>query len=342
VPGGIGTYVRGLVAGLAGVDRPEVTLVASRPPGGSDPLSSLGLPLRSSALPARVLTRLWDHHLGTGLVAFAGVVHGASMATPWRRGTPTAVTVHDVAWRAVPDAYPARGRRWHEAALGLCLQRAAAIVVPSTATADALMGEGVPSARLEVIPEGSDHLPPPDDEGARARLAALGVTTPYLLSVSTIEPRKNLVRLLAAYDHVRERLPGPWPLVVVGPAGWGATLKETPGVKLAGMVDDAVLAGRYAGARSLVYVPLVEGWGLPPVEAMAAGTPVVASPMPSTGGAVLEVDPTDVAAIGEALVVVATDDRCHADLSAAGLARAAELTWKAAAGRHVELWRDLA
>jgi glycosyltransferase involved in cell wall biosynthesis len=342
VPGGIGTYVRGLVQGLNQLDdRPAVTLVASRPPRRPDPLRDLGLPVRSSPLPGPALTRLWDRRVGTDLVAFAGIVQGTSLATPFRRGVPTVMTVHDLAWRVLPETFPPRGRRWHEAALRRGLGQAAAVVVPSTATADALARDGVGPARVTVIPEGGDHLPAPDRPGAEARLAAIGVTTPYLLSVSTLEPRKNLARLLSAYDRVRDRLPERWPLVVVGPVGWGDALPPVAGVKLAGVVDEAVLSGLYAGARCLVYVPRLEGWGLPPVEAMAAGIPVVASPMPSTAGAVFEVDPMDTVAIGDAMVTAACDEGRRSELVEAGCRRAGELTWEAAARAHVELWRSL-
>jgi glycosyltransferase involved in cell wall biosynthesis len=112
-------------------------------------------------------------------------------------------------------------------------------------------------------------------------------------------------------------------------------------VVLAGWVDDAVLASLYRQARALAYVPLLEGFGLPALEAMAAGTAVVASPMPSLGGAALEVDPCDVAAIADALVVAATDDAVRSELAAAGGRRAASLTWQATARAHVELWRSL-
>jgi alpha-1,3-rhamnosyl/mannosyltransferase len=107
------------------------------------------------------------------------------------------------------------------------------------------------------------------------------------------------------------------------------------------MVSDPVLAGLYARARCLAYVPLVEGWGLPAVEAMASCIPVVASPMPSTAGAALEVDPRDIEAIADALAIAAGDDRRRAELVTAGLVRAGELTWEAAARRHVEVWEAL-
>lgn len=338
VPGGIGTYARGLLQGLRsmGPEAPEITLFASRPPGGPDAVAALGFPLRSSHLPGPILTRLWDHGLGGGLDAGTGIIHAVSTATPYPRDVPVAVTVHDVAWRVVPEAFPPRGRRWHEEALARALRRAAVVITPSEQTAAELDAHHV-----EVIPEGCDHLPPADQAGADALLRRIGVATPYLLSVSTLEPRKNLARLMEAYQLAVPRLPEPWPLVVAGAAGWGDGVMPVPGVKLAGPVDGPVLAALYAGARCLAFVPLIEGWGLPPVEAMSACTPVVASPMPSTAHAALEVDPLNVGEIADALVAAAADERTRSRLVTAGLLRARELTWEGAARRHVAVWDAL-
>ena len=342
-PGGIGTYLRGLVQGLRalGPAAPELSLWASRPPsGGDDPAAALG-PVKTSPLPGRALVAAWDR----GLLAYKGpadVVHAPSLAVPPRGGAPLTVMVHDVSWRRVPEAFPRRGRRWHEAALGRARARASLLLAPSRSTADDLVAAGVPAARVEVVEEGSDHLPAPDPSAAADVLAHLQVGGPYLLSVSTLEPRKNLERLVAAYVRARPRLPEPCPLVVVGPRGWGdRRLPEAEGVAWAGWLDDATLSGLYARSLAVAYVPLLEGFGLPALEAMAAGTAVVASPMPSTGGAALEVDPLDVRAIAEALVRVACDDDTRQDLVEAGLARARSLTWAAAAAHHVELWRAL-
>ena len=243
----------------------------------------------------------------------------------------------------VPDTYPRRGRRWHDGALQRAIDRAAVLVVPTAATADGLIEAGAPRGRVQVLedPYGCDHLPAPDGAAASELLDRLGVATEYLLTVSTVEPRKNLPRLLTAYRAARPRLPEPWPLLVVGPSGWGEALRPEPGVHLVGPVADAVLAALYRRARVVAYVPHYEGFGLPAVEAMHACVPVVASPLPSTGGAALEVDPGDEAAIADGLVSAAGEEGLRSRLVTAGLLRAGELTWGAAARRHVDLWASL-
>jgi glycosyltransferase involved in cell wall biosynthesis len=326
VPGGIGTYTRGLLQGLRDCPDVEVTLYASRGPD-----LGLGLPTLTSPLPSRLLTRAWDRGLVGAPDKGFDVVHAVSLAAP-PSAVPLTVMVHDVAWRSVPSAYPWRGRRWHEAAVRRVFDRARAVVVPSRETAAALRDR-----RVHVIEEGCDHLPPPARDGAAALLQRLGVVGPYVLTVSTLEPRKNLARLIEA--HRRSGLQ--WPLVVVGPSGWGRAVPPAAGVVLTGFVDEAVKAGLLAGCRCLAYVPLVEGWGLPPVEAMAMGAPVVASPMPSIGKAALVVDPADADAIAAGLVAASVEGSERDRLIAAGRDRAAGLTWRAAASAHVELWRGL-
>lgn len=343
VPGGIGTYATGLLRGLASLDaatRPDVTLWASRAPGDRpDPLVALA-PVLTTRLPARAQVLAWDRGLGR-VPDGPDIVHATSFAVPATGDVPLTVMVHDLAWRHFPEAYPPRGRRWHEAALGRALARAALLVVPSATVADDLVAAGAPDRRVAVVEEGCDHLAPADDAGASAVLAGLGVDGEFLLTVSTLEPRKNLPRLLAAYAVARPRLPQPWPLVVAGPAGWGPSVKPGPGVVLAGHVGGAVLTALYRRARVVAYVPLREGFGLPVAEAMSCGTPVVATPVPSAGGATLEVDPFDVDGMAAALVAAATDEARRAELVAAGSARAGELTWARAARNHVDLWAGL-
>jgi glycosyltransferase involved in cell wall biosynthesis len=343
--GGIGTYVHGLLQGMGQLDagqRPVIELVASRPTGPRgtpDPLDDLGYRARSSLLPGPALTRAWDHGILRAPSTF-DVVQATSLSTMEPGRGVLVVTVHDLLWRRIPEAYPQRGRDWHERALRRALARADRFIVPAEVVADDLIGAGAPPGAITAIPMGSDHLPPPDVESARALLSHIGVEGPFLLSVGTLEPRKNQARLIEAYGRIRKRLPEPWPLVMVGPTGWGERIRPAAGVILAGLVSPTELSALYAMARLLVYVPLIEGFGLPPVEAMAVGTPVVASPLPSTAGAAHEVNPRDVESIAEGMLLVATDDDTRSRLSALGLARSAELTWSNIAERHLAVWNE--
>ncbi len=212
--------------------------------------------------------------------------------------------------------------------------------MPSEAVARDIVQAGAPEQAVSVIPLGSDILPDPDDVGAAALLERLGVRGEFLLSVGTLEPRKNLARLFEAYGVARRSLPEPWPLVVVGPPGWGPEPERGEGVVFTGRVGDGTLASLYARARLLAYVPFEEGFGLPPVEAMRYGTPVVASPLPTTGGASFEVDPNRADDIAQALVAVATDDglRGAADRGRHGARRESHVGVRGACARRaVEL-----
>ncbi len=361
VPGGIGTYARGILQGLAdGADRGDpdldVALLASRPPPGRpDPLARFDRRVVTSRLPGPALTRAWDRGLCRVPEGF-DVVHAASLALPpmaRRRPARLTVTVHDLSWRSHPEATTRRGRRWHESSLQRALREAAAFVVPSDMVAAQLAEAGAPPEAMTVVAGGTDHLPGPDIEGARGVLRELGVPREFLLTVGTAEPRKNLGRLFRAYYEVRRQLPEPWPLVVVGPTGWGdaGTDRPPPGVEMAGLVGDEVLAGLYAESRAFVYVPLTEGYGLPPLEAMTFGVPVVASttvpsvvPRPDEpqAEAALRVDALDVDAITRGLLVACTDEARRTALVDAGARLARGRTWLRAAELHAALWRSVA
>jgi glycosyltransferase involved in cell wall biosynthesis len=358
VPGGIGAYAAGLLNGLAqSADdgaAVEVTLLASRAPRQGDPLDGFGWPVVTSHLPGPLLTRAWDRRLIHAPEGFE-IVHSVSLAAPTLQrstGSRLVVTVHDVAWRRYPDATTARGRRWHESAFRRACDSGAALVVPSRFVSADLSADGVDPARITVVPGGSDHLADPDRAGADALLRRSGVSGEFLLTVSTLEPRKNVDRLVQAYAKVRPTLPGPWPLVIVGPAGWGpepAGPPESAGVVFAGAVPDGVLTELYRRARAFAYVPLTEGYGLPPLEAMRMGTPsVVANEVPSvhdlgeSGPAPARiVDPFDVDDIAAGVSEVLTDDALRAELSARGTEYVRSRTWRAAARQHIALWGSL-
>jgi len=368
VPGGIGTYTTGLLGGLASLrPPPDISIVASpAPPGCIDPLEGFGFPVtavggpvlaglarsgRGSSLSSQVVARLWDRgwlQVGSGRRQAADLVHSVSLAVPPVDRAPLTVMVHDIAWRQTPESYPARGLAWHETALARVCRTAAAIAVPSRAVATDLARAAVDldPGRITVIPEGCDHLPPPDHDAARAALDRLGVAGEYLLSVSTLEPRKNLHRLIEAYGRIRPQLPQPWPLVIVGPAGWGPRLDRTTGVVFAGCVPGPVLSALYAAARVAVYVPLLEGFGLPAVEALAAGAPLlVSSGVPciaELAAPAVVVDPYSVEAISAGLAQLATDDARLAELSVAGPASVAGQRWSDVARSHVRWWAEVA
>jgi alpha-1,3-rhamnosyl/mannosyltransferase len=262
------------------------------------------------------------------------------------------VTAHDVAWRRHPEATTARGRQWHESALRRARDSGAALVVPSRFVSADLVADGVDPARITVVPGGSDHLAAPDPAGAEALLRRSRVSGEFLLSVGTLEPRKNVDRLVRGYARVRQSLPEPWPLVVVGPAGWGrepAGSPEAAGVVFAGAVPGGVLTELYRRARAFAYVPLTEGYGLPPLEAMRMGTPsVVANEVPSvhdlgeTGPAPARiVDPFDVEDIAAGLGEVLVDGELRADLTTRGTEYVQSRTWRAAARQHIDLWCSL-
>jgi glycosyltransferase involved in cell wall biosynthesis len=209
-------------------------------------------------------------------------------------------------------------------------RRAALVLCSSSATLADCAEAGIPLSRLRLVPLGVRATTIPDDGVEQARVR-LGLPSEYLLFVGTVEPRKNLGRLVAALAR-RPDLP---PLVVAGAQGWGdgQPAVSTGGtVQWLGHVDDLLLPALYCGASAFVYPSLWEGFGLPVLEAMAQGTPVVTSAGVSTeevaGGAAVLVDPTDEASILDGIDRALRD---AASLRVLGLARAAEMTWQRAA-----------
>jgi glycosyltransferase involved in cell wall biosynthesis len=357
VPGGVGRYVGALARHLpveAAVDRGAVRFLVARHP--AERLAAAGLPAASTrrlAWPGRLVTRTWvtlrRPGLPGGLLDDLDLVHATSAAVPPTGGRPLVATVHDLAFRHYPDAYPAAGRRYHERSARIVADEAARVLVPSEATArDLAELYGVDRGRVTITPLGVEVPSEPDRAGAEGLLRDLGVRGPFLLAVGTLEPRKNLPRLLAAFGETAGELPDHW-LVVVGPVGWGPRLRPTwdsVRVKLAGRVDDATLHALYQAADGLAYPSLYEGFGLPVLEAMAHGTPVLTSDRSSlpevAGDAALLVDPLDRAAIAAGLVRLAGDGALRRRLAEAGRRRAARFTWRATAAATWASYREVA
>ena len=352
VPGGSGRYIVEVAARLADQGVRAIGIAARRGAGEPAPNEvGLTIPVLNSALPRRVLYAAWDRlgvpsvdrMLGVGSGGGADVVHATTWAIP-PTSRPLAVTVHDVAFLRDPDHFTAHGTAYFHRALEITRKRADAIIVPSQATADDCVEAGLDASLITVIPHGLSHTPVTADqiEDFRARW---DLTRPYILWVGTREPRKNLPTLLAAYRQMED---ADLDLVLVGPAGWGSDPTDAPlapdRVHVLGRLDDADLACAYAGARVFTFPSLWEGFGLPVLEAMAHGTPVVTSAGTCmeevTGDAGLLVEPTDADALAAALRTAAGD--AHDDLAAAGIERARRFTWEASAAAHAEVYRHLA
>jgi glycosyltransferase involved in cell wall biosynthesis len=355
VPGGIGRYVRALAEHLpaeAAADGGAVRFLVCRHPlervaaAGLPPAATVRLPW-----PGRLATRTWvtlrRPRLPSGLLDTLDLVHATSAAVPPVRGRPLVATVHDLAFRHHPDAYPAAGRRYHDRSARIIAGEATRVLVPSEATArDLAELYAVDRGRVTIVPLGVEPPAHPDHRGAARLLHDLDVHGPFLLAVGTLEPRKNLPRLLDAFGEVTDELPDHW-LVVVGPVGWGPRLRPTWGsvrVKLAGPVSDATLHALYERADGLAYPSLYEGFGLPVLEAMAHGVPVLTSDRSSlpevAGDAALLIDPLDRGAIAKGLIRLLGDGDLRSRLKAAGPRRAAGFTWRATAAATWAAYRQ--
>jgi glycosyltransferase involved in cell wall biosynthesis len=320
-------------------EHPRVTLVERRLPARA--LRAL------SILPGFNLRRI------TGPMA---LLHHTDLTFLPASGIPEVVTVHDLAYEVSegfhgPAFRESAGRRVREA-----VSRARRIIVPSETTRRDLRERyGVEDERIRVVPHGVDHMlrkPEDTDDSDERIVVGDAARRPYLLFVGTIEPRKNLVRLLQAFALLRQRRCDV-DLVLAGPRGWmtedfDLELRRSPVrpfIHYLGSVPELNLRDLYRRSRAVVYPSLYEGYGLPVVEAMALGVPVITSDRSSTrevaaGGALL-VDPEDVSDLAGAMEKVVKDRALAASLGEAGRCRTAALTWKATAQATWEVYREV-
>jgi len=261
----------------------------------------------------------------------------------YRFDGPTVVTVHDLSWVRYPETHPAERVREMNRLMPETVQKAAHILVDSEFIRQEVIEhfgvapESVTTALLGVTPE----FRPMTKEACRPVLTRYGLEHGrYVLAVGTLEPRKNLSSVIAAFSRLPDSLRARCPLVVVGMQGWGEDryskelrdLIRRGEACMAGYVPQAELPSLYAGARMLVYPSLYEGFGLPPLEAMACGIPVIASNRASlpevVGDAGLQVEPLDVDALTRGMLGLAEDEGLHQELSLAGRDRASSFTWE--------------
>lgn len=346
VPGGTAKSTLGLVRALVANEDVEIIGVAARhglPP--PDPWVP-PIPVAHLPLPRLALYEAW-HALGRPVVERAtgpvDLVHATAVAVPGHRA-PLVVTVHDLAFLDDPGHATRHGLRFFLRGTELTQRHARLVIVPSEATARECGVIGIERDRIRVVPWGVDQHRAGPEEIAAVR-AEHRLDRPYVLFCGTVEPRKNLPRVVEAMtrvDHEAE-------LIFVGPDGWNedltALLSRLPGrARSLGFVPEAQLAPLYAGAHVVVYPSLREGFGLPALEAMAQGAAVVTSAGTATeevaGDAAVLVDPTSIDEIAEGIDRLLDDRELAADLGRRARVRAEEFTWERTAALTMAAYRD--
>jgi glycosyltransferase involved in cell wall biosynthesis len=300
-------------------------------------------------LPRLWLYEVWHRFRRPSPQRFTGpvdVVHATGGAVPPPGSASLVVTVHDLAFLHRPGHFTKHGVRFLTRGFELTRRGADLVICPSDATARDCLARGVEPDRVRVIPWGVTPVEVDATDLDRVR-RLYRLPAEFVLWVGTAEPRKNLRGLLAAMDRTDVDIP----LVLVGPDGWGTDLSELLDttrhpVRHLGSVPQGDLAALYTAARVFVYPSLMEGFGMPVLEAMAQGTPVVTSSGTATeevcGDAGHLVDPNDLDGLAGLISMLTTDDREHAQRAEAGRARAARFTWRATAEATVAAYEEAA
>lgn len=348
-PSGIGRATRELALALAELPDLEVHLYGHGLARAVDRRAPQRARLHRWPIPGRSLPLL--RALGLGADRLCGrpdVFHWTDYVQPPVSKAKPVLTVHDVAFAADPSLHGTRQSRVLQQRTQAAVRKAVRVIVPTAATAQGLQQHlEVDAGKVVVVPFGADHVP--DRARLRALPSPLGGED-YVLAVGTIEPRKNHLRLLRAWRE----LPPPRPrLVVAGRPGWlcdetldalATTAKE--GTRWLPDLDDEALWTWMAHARALAYPSLLEGFGFPPLEAMALGVPVLAGDTAALrevlGEAALFRAPTNIDALRDGLEVLLGDSTTRQRLVEQGLARAAGFTWSACARAHAAVYVEAA
>jgi len=366
---GINVYTAELIKALAGLDVelsmwfsarqieeakarlvPDLRALEPRVPVLTTKLSNQVL----YSYPAQALWRHWPRWLPPPkwLPRGIDVYHAPYWPLPLDREIPMVLTIHDLIPLRHPEWFTARMRSELRTVTALAT-RAAHVITDSHATReDVLALTRVRPERVTTVHLGVNEAMFRDvgEEERQAVRERQGLDRPYIVSLSTRDPRKNLGRLIDAYDLLCERLGPEWDLVLIGAGGWGQddvaprlSRQRTGRVVVTGHIPREDILPLLSGASALSYVSLAEGFGLPPLEAMAAGCPVVTSNVSSlpevVGDAALTVDPLDTEAIADGLRRVLTDEALTADLRRRGRERARSFTWEKTARETLEVYK---
>jgi glycosyltransferase involved in cell wall biosynthesis len=359
---GIGRFAQELAKTIS-TEAPEhqYTAFYNQPPGAM-PSFDQGLgtwprrtvPWADKPWRLRVLLAHYGHRSQDALVGDADVFHATDHLLPSLHRVASVFSLHDLTFLTT-DTHTTLNKLFLRLSMGRFLARADAIVVPSEATkTDALRYFRLPMEKLHVIPYGVDQRFFGVDDGAvQVVRQRYRLPDAFVLSVGTIEPRKNLSRLLDTYLQLRAQ--GiTMPLVLVGRKGWRSQefLKRLEAaqlgqaVRLLGFVDDADLPALYAAATVFVYPSLYEGFGFPVLEAMAAGTPIVSSNAASlpevVGDAGLLVSPYDIDGLAEAIKNIISRSDIRVPLGEAGRRQAQQFTWSATARATLRVYEAIA
>lgn len=361
---GIGRFVRSLVTALAGIDgETEYLLLYAEPPRGArlEFPSAPNFSARRVPVPERALNVLW-HRLSLPvpvdvLTGPVDVFHSPDfvLAPVWRAAK--VLTVHDLAFLMRPECADERLRDYLERTVPRSVARADYILADSENTRDDLICLlGVPPSKVEVIPGGVDScFSPVEDPEVLSRIRdEVAGGLPFVLSVGMIEPRKNLTRLIEAFEIIKGNHSLPHKLVLAGKRGWlsdpiyarAASSPLASDIVFSGFVSEDDLPALYSAADVFAFPSLYEGFGLPPLEAMACGTPVVVSRSASlpevVGDAALTVDAEAVEALADALTRPLLDGELRARLVAGGMEQARQFTWESSARKLLRVYRRLA
>lgn len=360
---GVGHYTFELgraLAAAAAADKFELVYPSRYPSFALPNDDSFALPenLQATRVSTGALDRQW---WSIGLPRYARrrgieLFHGTNYEVPLWGKLATVLTIHDLSAFVHPETQIGRRARRLRRRLPLMAKRATRIITPTEFVREEVCERlKINPDKVSAVAEAPRHtFYPLEFEEARAAAARLGVEVNFLLAVGTIEPRKNLLTLLSAFEELigDTATPGDLKLVIAGPTGWlhdefSARVATSPArarVHLAGYLEDEDLRALYSACRVFVYPSLYEGFGLPPLEALACGAPVVASRIPALVETLSEsalffpsTDAPTLAAVISDLLVDA--EACHR-LREAGLQRAREFSWDRAARLTLEVYEQ--